>query len=84
MLETRNARVYGTGMQLTHDDIVRLSPRERLSVIEQLWDSLADADIPLTDAQEAELARRLATFDDERAHAVTWDSFKADLARRCP
>jgi putative addiction module component (TIGR02574 family) len=71
-------------MQLTHDEIIRLSPRERLSLIEQLWDSLSDADIPLTPAQRAELERRLATFDHDRAHAVTWDSLKAELTQRCP
>ena len=71
-------------MQLTHDEILRLSPRERLSLIEQLWDSLVDADIPLTAAQRAELERRLATFDNDRVQAVTWDSLKGELARRCP
>lgn len=71
-------------MQLTHDEIIRLSPRERLSLIEQLWDSLVDAEIPLTAAQRAKLERRLATFDNDRVQAVTWDSLKAELARRCP
>jgi putative addiction module component (TIGR02574 family) len=71
-------------MQLTRDEIIRLSPRERLSLIEQLWDSLSNADIPLTAAQKAELERRLATFEDDRAQAVTWDSLKAELAQRCP
>ena len=71
-------------MLLTHDEINRLSPRERLSLIEQLWDSLSNADVPLTPAQKAELERRLETFDQDRAHAVTWDSLKAELAQRCP
>ena len=72
------------GMQLTQDEITRLSPGERLSLIEQLWESLSDADIPLTPAQQAEVKRRLATFEHDRAQAVTWDSLKAELARRCP
>lgn len=71
-------------MQLTHDEIVRLSPEERLSLIEQLWDSLDDGDIPITSAQKTELTRRLSTLDDDRSDAVTWDSLKAELARRCP
>ena len=71
-------------MQLTHAEITRLSPRERLSLIEQLWDSLSPADIPLTATQKAELERRLATFDHDRAQAVTCDSVKAELAQRCP
>jgi putative addiction module component (TIGR02574 family) len=71
-------------MRLTPDEIVRLSPQERLDLIEQLWDSLSDEDVPFTAAQTAELERRLATFDDDRANAVTWDDLKAELARRCP
>jgi putative addiction module component (TIGR02574 family) len=71
-------------MQLTHEEIIRLSPEERLSLIEQLWDSLDESDIPVTAAQKAELTRRLATFEHDRAEAVTWDSLKAELARRCP
>lgn len=71
-------------MQLTQDEITRLSPGERLSLIEQLWESLSDADILLTPAQQAEVERRLATFEQDRAQAVTWDSLKAELARRCP
>jgi putative addiction module component (TIGR02574 family) len=34
-------------MQLTRDEITRLSPEERLRLIEQLWDSLEDEDVPL-------------------------------------
>jgi putative addiction module component (TIGR02574 family) len=71
-------------MQLTPDEITRLSPQERLSIIEQLWESLSDADIPLTTTQQDELERRLATFEHDRGQAVTWDSLKAELARRCP
>jgi putative addiction module component (TIGR02574 family) len=71
-------------MQLTSDEITRLSPRERLHLIEQLWDSLSDADVSLPPAQQAELERRLATLDDDRSAAVTWDSLKAELAERCP
>lgn len=70
-------------MQLTHDEISRLSLWERLNLIEQLWDSFSDSDLSLTAAQEAELDRRLATSDDERARVVTWDALKAELARRC-
>jgi putative addiction module component (TIGR02574 family) len=71
-------------MILTPDEISRLSPRERLNLIEQLWDSLSDSELPVTSLQQAELERRLATFDHDRPLAVTWDSLKAELAQRCP
>ena len=35
---------------LTPDEIVRLSPPERLALIAQLWDSLEQEQLPLTSA----------------------------------
>ncbi len=67
---------------LTQADLTHLSPQERLALIGELWDSLADADIPLTQAQEAELARRLASFEADRFDGVTWEEFKAELRPR--
>jgi putative addiction module component (TIGR02574 family) len=71
-------------MQLTPAEIERLSPEERLRLIEQLWDSLEDEEVPLPPAQAAELERRLATFEADRVRAVGWEELKAELARRCP
>ena len=62
-------------------ELARLSPEERLALIGQLWDSLSDADVPLPEAQQAELARRLASLDQDRAQAVTWEQLRAELAR---
>lgn len=65
---------------LTHDEITRLSPPERLSLIGDLWDSIADDELPTPPAQQRELERRLASFDQDRAQAVTWEHLKAELA----
>ena len=69
---------------LTVEDIASLSPPERLALIEQLWDSMADADIPLSHAQRAELEDRLASFEEDRSRGVTWDELKSELAARAP
>ncbi len=69
---------------LTPDEIVRLTPTERLALIAQLWDSLEHQQLPLTGAQEAELERRLSSFDEDRRNGVTWASLKAELEQRCP
>jgi len=69
---------------LTPDEIVRLTPSERLALIAQLWDSLEHEQIPLTGEQEAELERRLASLDEDRRNGVTWASLRAELERRCP
>jgi putative addiction module component (TIGR02574 family) len=69
---------------LTADEIVRLTPPERLALIAQLWDSLEHEQLPLTSAQEAELERRLSSLDEGRSNGVTWASLKSELEQRCP
>jgi putative addiction module component (TIGR02574 family) len=68
---------------LTPDEIVRLTPPERLALIAQLWDSLEHEQLPLTSAQEAELEHRLTSLDEDRRNGVTWGSLKAELEQRC-
>ena len=52
-----------------------LTPRERLELIEELWESLADSEkhLPLTDAQRQELDRRLDEVDRGEAPGIPWD-----------
>ena len=69
---------------LTAEEIARLSPEERLSLIGQLWDSLHDDQIPLPEAQRAELSRRLSTLDQQRDKFITWEDLRAELAKRRP
>ncbi len=69
---------------LTHDELVRLTPPERLALISQLWDSLEEDQLPLTVAQQAELDRRLASLNEDRRDGVTWEALKAELEQRCP
>lgn len=67
---------------MTHDDIAKLSIAERLALIADLWDSVADEDLPLTQVQRDELDRRLSTFDADAAQAVSWETVKAELGAR--
>jgi putative addiction module component (TIGR02574 family) len=67
---------------LTRTEIIRLTATERLTLIGDLWDSLDDAEAPVSPAQTAELERRLASFEDDRAGAVTWDQLRVELADR--
>jgi putative addiction module component (TIGR02574 family) len=69
-------------MHLSIDEINRLSPPERLTMIEQLWDSLKDSDVAVTAAQREELDRRMDSFENDRKHGVSWESLKAELAQR--
>ena len=63
-------------------ELARLSPRQRLDLIESLWESLDDADVPVADTQRAELDRRIASFDHDREHVVPWDQLKAELRQQ--
>jgi len=56
-------------------DIAALSPDERLSLLEQLWDSLAREPeaVPLTQAQRAELDRRLDDLEAEGPVGIPWE-----------
>jgi putative addiction module component (TIGR02574 family) len=69
---------------LTQEEIARLSPTERLTLIARLWNSLGSANVPLADDQRAELLRRLDSFDQDRVDALAWEQLKARLARRAP
>jgi putative addiction module component (TIGR02574 family) len=59
-------------------EIARLSPKERLELIGDLWDSLTPDDVGLTPAQEAELARRMAAFEADAKTAVAWSEIEAE------
>ncbi|MCG2669347.1 addiction module protein [Bradyrhizobium sp. GCM10023182] len=63
-------------------DISRLTPKEQLDLISEFWDSLSATDVRLTPAQEAELDRRLATFEADRGEAIPWEDIEAELDRR--
>jgi putative addiction module component (TIGR02574 family) len=71
-------------MQLSSDEISRLSVDERLELIGQLWDSLEHEPLPLSTALQQELDRRLATLDQERSGGQSWEQLRAELERRCP
>ena len=63
-------------------ELARLSPRQRLDLVEALWESLDDKDAQVTDAQRAELDRRIAGFDQDQEQSIPWDHLRADLRQR--
>jgi len=64
--------------------IDRLGVEDRLSLVEQIWDSIAadSAAVPLTDAQRAELDRRIADHEANPDDIVSWEEAKASIAER--
>lgn len=64
--------------------IDRLNVEDRLALVEEIWASIcADAaDFPLTDAQRAELDRRVADDDAFPDDVIPWDEIKASVRAR--
>ncbi len=64
--------------------IDRLSVEERLTLVEDLWDSIAEesAATSLSDAQRAELDRRLADYAANPNDVVPWEDIKTSITAR--
>jgi putative addiction module component (TIGR02574 family) len=83
------ARRYTSGMNRRGVDIAALTPEERLSLLEQLWDSLTTTPeaIPLTEAQREELDRRLDDLEVDGPVGMSLAEFAAgvvEAGRRPP
>jgi putative addiction module component (TIGR02574 family) len=71
-------------MPTTGFDISKLSVAERIQLAEDLWDSVAaeTGELPLTEAQAAELDRRLAALAGDPASGEPWEVVRARLEQR--
>jgi putative addiction module component (TIGR02574 family) len=59
----------------------RLRLEERLSLVEELWDSIAaDSEaVPLTGPQRVELDRRLAEHEADPTDVTSWDEVRSSV-----
>ena len=55
-------------------DLTRLTPEEKLQLIDELWTSITPDQFPLTAAQRTELHRRLDHLDEEGPRGTSWAS----------
>lgn len=69
-------------MAMPEVDVNALTPEERLLLIERLWDSLSENDVPLTPAQAAELERRLEDIERNPGDQMTWAEAKKRITGR--
>ena len=66
-------------------DFSHLSLDERILLVEDLWDSIAEVAserlgvLPLTEAQRAELARRREAHRRDPGAAIPWEDVRAEL-----
>ncbi len=65
-------------------DILRLSVPERIQIVEDIWDSIAEVphEIPVTEAQRAELDRRLDAYHENPAEGSSWEEVKKRIRGR--
>ena len=65
-------------------DIEKLTPAQRLRLIDELWESLRSVPeaVPLTPLQTDELDRRLDELERGDAALVPWDEVKRQLRAR--
>lgn len=59
----------------------RLSVSDRMSLVEELWDSIATSSepLPLTDAQRQDLQRRLDLLRDNPNAGSPWEEVRSRL-----
>jgi len=53
-------------------DIGTLTAEERLTLIGDIWDSLAPAEVPVSEAQREELDRRLDDLEADPVPGIPW------------
>jgi len=66
---------------LTSPNIKKLSIAERILMVEEIWDSIADdqASVEVTSAQKDELDRRLDAYNDSPDEGRSWEEVKRRL-----
>jgi len=71
-------------MRNTEFDFTKLSIAERIELAEDLWDSIPSegADLTLTEAQKAELDRRLEDLERDPDAGESWEDIRARLYDR--
>ena len=59
---------------VTLADVLRLSVAERIQLVEDIWDSIAEVPemVPLTEEQKAELDRRLDAYHQNPDAGAPW------------
>lgn len=63
-------------------DFSHLAPEERMQLAEDLWDSLPERQVQLSDAQRAELERRRALHAADPARGRPWREVLDEIEQR--
>lgn len=68
---------------ITVNDLLGLPVKERLRLVEDLWDSIAEVPevVELSDAQRAELDRRLEAYHQDPDSGSPWSEVKERILK---
>ena len=69
---------------IAKDDILSLSISERIQLVQDIWDSIAELpeSVPLTDEQKAELDRRLDAYHKDPSAGSPWSIIQERIRKR--
>ena len=69
---------------LARADILNLSIAERIQLVEDIWDSVAEApeSVPLSDDEKAELDRRLDAYHQDPNEGSPWGMVRERIKGR--
>jgi putative addiction module component (TIGR02574 family) len=59
-----------------------LSTAEKIELLEALWESLEADEVPLTEAQRAELDYRIARHQQNPVDVIPWEKVRAGLLKK--
>ena len=72
---------------ISRDEIAKMTVEQKLALIDALWESIDPAERPLpplSEAQRAELERRLQIIEQVEAEATPWEDVRARFQQRRP
>lgn len=69
-------------MSALRDQIAKLTSAEKAELLDAVWESLEADALTLTDAQRAELDRRIERLEQNPSDVIAWGKIRSDLFKR--
>ena len=60
-------------------EIKKLSVAERISMIEEIWESIDKGGLTVSDSQKHEVRERVGRYKNGKTKFFTWDEIKTEL-----
>lgn len=60
-------------------EIKKLSVAERISIIEEIWESIDKGGLSVSDPQKLEVRERVERYKNGKTKFFTWDEIKTEL-----